>query len=95
MEREFRLEEDRFLLGNQFGQRQYADHLPGLDLGIALKIDDGARRAAEAVMMRLLQNFHVLTERAKGRLLNLLEPPVFNRVGKVVGVERIADGSGL
>ena len=66
-----------------------------LKLGIALKIDDGAGRAAEAVMIRLLQKYELITERATGQLLNLFEPPVFNRAGKLVGLVRIAEGSGL
>lgn len=55
-------------------------------LGVALKIDDGAGQPAETVMIRLLQKFGVMTDRATGQLLNLLEPPVFSRGGKVVGV---------
>ncbi len=73
----------------------YCAALGELKLGVALKIDDGAGRAAEAVMIRLLQNLNVLTERATGMLLNLLEPPVFNRSGKLVGLVKIADGCGL
>ena len=66
----------------------YCSTLGKLGLGIAIKIDDGARRAAEAVMMRLLLKLEVLTDRAMGRLLNLLEPPIFSRSGEVVGVLR-------
>ena len=73
----------------------YCATLTDRKLGIALKIDDGSRRAAEAVMIRLLQNLDIVTERAKGQLLNLLEPSILSRAGKMVGMVRIADGSFL
>ena len=63
----------------------YCATLTDLGLGVAIKIDDGAQRAAEAVMIRLLDKLGVLTESAKGRLLNLLEPAIFNRSNEVVG----------
>ena len=66
----------------------YCATLAELGLGIAIKIDDGARRAAEAVMMRLLMKLEVLTDRAIGRLLNLLEPPIFSRSGEMIGLLR-------
>lgn len=66
----------------------YCSALSKLGLGIAIKIDDGARRAAEAVVMRLLLKLDVLTDRAMGILLNLLEPPIFSRSGEVIGVLR-------
>jgi len=64
----------------------YCATLTKIGLGVAIKIDDGGRRGAEAVMMRLLIKLGVLTENAKGRLLNLLEPPIFSRSGEVVGL---------
>ena len=39
-------------------------------------------------MIRLLDRLGALTESAKGRLLNLLEPPIFSRSNEVVGVIR-------
>jgi L-asparaginase II len=68
----------------------YCATLTELGLGVAIKVDDGARRAAEAVMMRLLMKLNVLTDRAMGKLLNLLEPPIFSRSGEVIGVLRAA-----
>jgi len=38
--------------------------------------------------MQIMRRFEVLSERAKGRLLNILEPPLFSRSGEVVGVIR-------
>lgn len=71
----------------------YCATLTNLGLGIAIKIDDGARRAAEAVMMRLLIKLDVVTENAMGKLLNLLEPTIFARTGDVVGVLRCANAA--
>ena len=70
----------------------YCATLTDKKLGVAIKIDDGSRRAAEAVMIRLLQNLDLITDRAKGQLLNLLEPAIQSRAGKMVGLVRIADG---
>jgi L-asparaginase II len=69
----------------------YCATLTDKKLGVAIKIDDGSRRAAEAVMIRLLQNLDLITERAKGQLLNLLEPSIQSRAGKMVGLVKIAD----
>ena len=69
----------------------YCATLTDKKLGVAIKIDDGSRRAAEAVMMRILENLNILTERSKGQLLNLLEPSILSRSGKMVGVVRITE----
>ncbi|MGF1609039.1 MAG: asparaginase [Kiloniellales bacterium] len=67
----------------------YCGSLPGLGLGIALKVDDGAGRAGNVLMGRLLRHFGVFDE-APGRpgsqvLEEVLEPPVLNRAGLTVG----------
>ncbi|MGH6945881.1 MAG: asparaginase [Kiloniellales bacterium] len=67
--------------------------LPEHKLGIALKIDDGAGRAAEVVMAGLLARFEVLGKTADGA--DLVTPPVTNRVGKQVGEIRLAEGAPL
>ncbi|MFO1351988.1 MAG: asparaginase [Gammaproteobacteria bacterium] len=58
--------------------------LPGLGLGIALKIDDGAARAAIAIGA-LIDHLGVLTEAQRRTLADILEPPVYNRAGLIVG----------
>ena len=64
--------------------------LPELGLGIALKVDDGATRAAEQLMGRLLRRLEVIED--DDRLSGLLEPRVLNRAGLAVGqVRRPAD----
>ena len=68
----------------------YAAILPGLGLGVALKIDDGARRASEVAMAAVLGNLGVLNEDAKVDLENLIQPTVLNAAGDPVGVIRAA-----
>lgn len=69
----------------------YAAVLPGPGLGIALKIDDGARRAAEVAMAALLCRLGALPAEHPG-LRAWLEPPVWNNRGETVGVVRPARG---
>jgi len=61
--------------------------LPGLGLGIALKMWDGAARAAEVAMASLLGHFGVLPAERREELLH---PPVKNVVGLLVGEMRPA-----
>ena len=61
--------------------------LPGLGLGIALKMWDGAARAAEVAMASLLGHFGVLPAERREALLH---PPVKNVVGLLVGEMRPA-----
>jgi L-asparaginase II len=61
--------------------------LPGLGLGIALKMRDGAARAAEVAMATLLGHLGVLPA---ARREELLHPPIKNVVGLLVGEMRPA-----
>ncbi|HEY6979784.1 asparaginase [Reyranella sp.] len=61
--------------------------LPGLGLGIALKMWDGAGRAAELAMATLLGHLGIL---AADQMQELLHPPVRNVVGLLVGEMRPA-----
>ena len=72
----------------------YCAALPEHGLGIALKIDDGAGRAAEVVMGRLLVRLGVLTEAQVAHLKDALLPPVVNRAGLTVGALK-ASGHGF
>lgn len=69
----------------------YCGTLPQLGLGIALKVDDGAGRAASVVMGRLLVKLGILGAGEKDRLAGVLEPPVLNRNGRGVGRIRVAE----
>ncbi len=71
----------------------YAGILPGPGLGIALKIDDGATRAAETVMAALLKHFGVLGDGVIDAVADLMEPVIVNAAGDPVGVVRaVIDG---
>ena len=65
----------------------FCGSLPERGLGIALKIDDGAGRAAEVAMAGLLARFGLL-EVAHA----LCAPPLHNRAGAVVGELRLPAG---
>jgi L-asparaginase II len=71
----------------------YVAALPGSGLGIALKIDDGATRAAEVAMAAVLRQRLALGDddpRASG-LDALVRPTVTDRNGRVVGEVRPGD----
>ncbi len=60
--------------------------IPGLGLGIAIKIDDGAGRAAETAIAAVLDRLGLLGEAAQG----ILRAPILNTRGTVVGERRPA-----
>jgi L-asparaginase II len=63
--------------------------LPGRALGVALKVADGATRAAECAMAALLVRLGA-AEAADPRLLRRLRPAQTNRAGRVTGELRPA-----
>jgi len=54
-------------------------------IGIALKVDDGATRAAQVALGRVLSSLGVLSDEQQRRLAGLLAPPVVNRAMAEVG----------
>jgi L-asparaginase II len=64
--------------------------LPGLGYGVALKIADGAGRAAEIAMGGILERLGVFSEAARGTLDATLRPVLRNLAGTVVGAIRPA-----
>ncbi len=64
----------------------YAGIIPSLGLGIALKIDDGAGRAAEATIATLLDKLGILGDGAR----EILRAPVMNTRNEIVGERRAA-----
>ncbi len=60
--------------------------LPGLGAGIAIKIDDGAGRAAETAIAAVLNHLGLLGDAAHG----ILRAPVLNTRGAAVGERRPA-----
>jgi L-asparaginase II len=69
----------------------YCAMLPTAGLGIALKIDDGAGRAAEVAMGSLLRRFKALDDARATRLAARLEPAIVNWAGREVGRIRPAE----
>jgi L-asparaginase II len=65
--------------------------LPEAGLGIALKVDDGAGRAAGVVMGRLLRHFGALKANEAAGLADVLEPPLRNWAGLEIGRVRPAE----
>jgi L-asparaginase II len=65
--------------------------LPDLSLGIAVKCDDGAKRAAEAVMASLLVRFLEADDEERAFLSGLARRPLRNWNGLAVGEIRAAE----
>lgn len=63
----------------------YAAAIPELGLGVAVKVDDGAGRAAEVVTGALLRRLGVIDEAQAESLRPLLRPTLHNRAGRAVG----------
>jgi L-asparaginase II len=63
----------------------YCAALPELDLGVALKIDDGAARAAEAAMAAVALHLMALDAEARSLLLGYADAPLHNWRGIHVG----------
>ena len=66
--------------------------LPRQGLGLALKIDDGGRRAAETAMAALLLRYAELGDAAAALLRRYAEAPVRNSQGRIVGAVRVVAG---
>lgn len=72
----------------------YTAILHRIGLGIALKIDDGACRAAELAMLHTLDALGALDERQRSALTDRLYPVQTNWAGRTVGGMQIAPGFG-
>ncbi|HJN22538.1 MAG TPA: asparaginase [Rhodospirillales bacterium] len=70
----------------------HAAALPGLGLGVALKIDDGAKRATETAMAVLFVHLGAVDDVARAALVPVLARPVKSIVGTSVGCVRPAKG---
>ena len=66
----------------------YCAIVPGQRIGIALKIDDGGSRAAEALMGLLLVRYAGLGSDQSAKLEKLSLPAILNAEGKEVGATR-------
>jgi L-asparaginase II len=66
----------------------YAAIVPRLGLGVAIKIDDGAGRAAETAVTSILHSMKLFADDAPATAL--LKAPVTNTRGSIVGEHRPA-----
>ena len=64
--------------------------LPQFGLGVALKCDDGAGRAAEVMLSAVLRHIGVLDDPMEAKLAARITAPVTNRSGRHVGDVRAA-----
>lgn len=63
----------------------YCAAVPGAELGIALKVEDGARRASEPALVAALRALGLLSDAEMARLSEYAEPEIMNTRGEVVG----------
>jgi L-asparaginase II len=63
----------------------YAACVPERRLGLALKVEDGAARAAPVALLALLEGLGVLDRRAAAALAGRMRPELRNHAGVVVG----------
>lgn len=68
----------------------YVAILPALGLGVAIKIHDGARRAAEVAMAAVLRRLGAFYAAAVARLADWFTMPLANQAGRTVGEVRPA-----
>jgi L-asparaginase II len=66
-----------------------------LGLGVALKVHDGATRAAEVLMGEILRRFGLLDGQSGDDLGRFLDFPVLNRGKLTVGHVRLAEDTPL
>ncbi len=62
--------------------------VPEAGIGVAVKVDDGAGRAAGPAMAAVLRKLGLLSEAEWDKVRHLVEPPIKNRAGLVVGTLR-------
>lgn len=67
----------------------YVAGSPGAEVGIAIKVEDGARRAAEPALLAVLGELGFLSEQELARLERWAEPELTNTRGEVVGRIRV------
>lgn len=70
----------------------YLAALPEHGLGVAIKAEDGGTRAAETVLLALLERLGALDEPARAALRGLASPVLMNHAGRQVGHIAMAPG---
>jgi L-asparaginase II len=67
----------------------YCAAVPGAEIGIAIKVADGARRASEPALLAVLSTLGLLSDQEMARLAAFAQPEVMNTRGEVVGRIRV------
>jgi L-asparaginase II len=76
---------DQRLFAKVGAEGYYCAGIPGRRLGIALKVEDGAKRAAEPALLETLRAVDVLSDADLDALHDFSQPAVLNTRGEVVG----------
>ena len=63
----------------------YCAGAPAARLGIALKVEDGAKRAAEPALIAVLQALDLISASERSALSRYAQPAVLNTRGEIVG----------
>src|SRR5690606_1611445 len=63
----------------------YCAGIPGAELGVALKVEDGASRAAEPALLGVLRSLALLSDEDMAGLAEWAEPDLLNTRGERVG----------
>jgi L-asparaginase II len=71
----------------------YCAGVPAMQMGLALKVDDGAKRASEPALLALLHAIDALTGVEMEQLRDFAHPPVLNTRGEIVGEIRVRLGA--
>jgi L-asparaginase II len=67
----------------------YCAGIPSMRLGIALKVDDGAKRAAEPALLAVLRRFNAISAAEWDHLASYGAPTILNTRHEVVGSLRV------
>lgn len=73
------------LLAKVGAEGVYVAAVPGLGYGVAIKIDDGATRAAETALLAILNRLGAIEDRHRAALGDWMTRPVRNRADRIVG----------
>lgn len=68
----------------------YCAGSPGAELGVALKVEDGSKRASEPALLAVLRAVGLISDEEMAELTEFAEPDVRNTRGEVVGGVRAA-----
>jgi L-asparaginase II len=81
---------DGRLIAKTGAEGVYCAAVPGAELGVALKVEDGAKRAAEPAVLAVLRALGLLSDDAMADLAEFASPTIRNTRGEVVGAIRPA-----